>query len=257
MRNSLLFLVLLLILANGCRPSGEDFIISIPAEFTIAVREALGPSPRSNELVIIGLQDQPCTGTTLDYTWTVENQGGHLNIQGYTLPSPCTGPSKQVITKIPLIWKTPGEYPVTINLRNSFFNPGNLQISSTELTLKMYSQHGISVQTLPVQRLPDDLLWGYITSDDPLQMESIQEFLSQWPGESPLPLSGAFGHFSISSTGAFTMVPVAGDILTHPVTFIRKGIDRVIFTEAMNAFLQDSNGQIQGVLFCPEGQLVQ
>ncbi len=248
---------LLLSLGCGCRPSGEDFIISIPAEFAISAREALGPSPRQYEIAIFGLKKQPCIGASLEHSWAIDMQGGHLNIQGYHLPFPCSGPDQQVITRIPLSWSTPGDYPVSINLNNSFFNPGNLLISHSDLTLKMFSLHGITVDPRPVQQLPEDLLWGYLTSDNPDQIVAIEDFLSQWPGESSLHLSGSYGHFSISTSGELALAPVASHSLTHQVPFLRKGIDRTVFTASMNAFIQASNGQITGVLLCPNGQLIQ
>lgn len=242
-------------LLQGCQPKTEEFIIGLEPEFDIELQEALGPAPRSLQLVIKSISAAPCLGSSLLYTWKVDEEGASLYITGYTLPEVCVQPATAISATENTSWTTEGKYSLHCSLRGIGTNPGIILSTPSFYSLDLPHNAGFTSKEPLTFKLPEKCFWGTIATSDESQWHLIQAFLNSYKMVYPALTLGNYGHFTISEQQI-------ANLDASLVTPLKKGSDFAwigepdsSFLSAMRTIIDGSAGTVEGYIWTPEGIL--
>lgn len=202
---TVLGVVVILSFCLSCRlESLRDPIVvaDIPEEFYVDLWEQLSPS-RKLFFRIETIKEEECLNYSIDFDFS--RQAGNLNISLDDIVSPAdcdpgTGPARADISTGVL---EPALYKLSIDLRNTVLNKGQLDINSEFYDVTMESEAGLVFRHKRLYHIPEGAFWGYLAYPEG-QTATVQALNQRlWPlMKSYTYRSGYYGHFTYNNDTA-------------------------------------------------------
>lgn len=225
-----LFIYLLLGLALGsCSKNEELLVVNVAKEFDIKLLETLSPENNKFDLIITTLSDHSCLNAEISFSnsFTVGKIG--VQIDGIDNPQDCIPGSEPVSVALPLLLNE-GSIAIDISLKNEVINSGTLEVSSEGYAIHMDTDHGIVYSQDQVKRIPNNLVWGYVGSNDQNTIESFSQIVGDIKDNSSLNnvglVQGDYGHFIIHEDKTISGQNISEDL---------NGLNQFIFNNSSNS----------------------
>ena len=174
-------------------------VTDVEDEFYIEMWEALSPSQRTLYLQIRTIQNDTCLNTTINTTLLKLGNELALEVNGINQPEDCLeglAPAKgeEVVGAL-----HEGSYNLEINLQNTVFNAGQLEINQNRYFLNMDTENGINIPSSVLLRVPENSFWGYIDyGPNELDALAFIESLEQFATRPNLSI-GYYGYYTVKN----------------------------------------------------------
>jgi len=208
-------IVLLLCIGVGmlaCSPDEEEnpkVIADISDDFYISLWENLELPARTFALQVETIDEQTCTNTLIDYSFRRTESALSLSFNDILEPHPneCDEGPTTIRTPIELGFLPEGTYDMQINLKNAVVNNGLLKVRSDVYQLDMYSDDGFHLQQTELQRVPENMFWGYVAYRETESSASANTILDdlEEAGKKLSLKSGYYGHFTVQDDQSLTL----------------------------------------------------
>ena len=202
----------------------EPIIISlIDKEFSLELLENLQEGSNSLEVHFETISDENCLNTTILSSFQQDGLNQKLTIFEILEPETCDpgmAPAKGVESIGDL--NNDISYPIQVELQDIVINTGSLTVSDVYYKIEMNEENGISWRHTTLFKIPQDVLWGYITYLDNEQLLLANDFVSSVEGVTLVAEAsdGYYGHFEILNNN-ITVVKTAPEEVESRL-FIRK-----------------------------------
>jgi len=198
----------------------EPIIIAdIQEEFKIEMQEVLTSGARPLQFKISSIKEEDCLNFTI--TTPVNKIGNKISvsIQEINQPNDCQVGIAPAIGHANLGLMTGGIFDLTVDLKNTVFNDGQLTLSDDVFQLKLFSQTGLKLPYTDLINLPSNLAWGYINYQSSDQKPIAEQFYGDLTNYiSPVQLRvGNYGYFRINDQGDLTINSQSDD--SHSIVF--------------------------------------
>ena len=155
-----LILIVVIIVASNCQLNSleEPIIIAdIQEEFKIEMQEVLTSGVRPLQFKVSSIEEEDCLNFTI--TTPVNKIGNKIgiSIQEIIQPNDCQVGVGPAIGHANLGLMTGGIFDLTVDLKNTVFNDGQLILSDDIFQLKLFSQTGLKLPYTELIKLPDHL----------------------------------------------------------------------------------------------------
>lgn len=241
-----LFILLLMMVGQACRPEGGDIVIKTDPEFYVSVREALGPSPRPVEIVLTTRESLPCLQSNLIYSYHKSNRVLEIVIEGFHFPDPCVPAFTHNTTIIHTSWFDQTTYHLKLGIGEFIHNSAVLVKNGQSLQLYLSGKDGFEVPNYQVLSLPDQAVWGRIDILDSTALHAVQSFLEDHIYHHDVLTAGHYGHFEIRQDGEVIVPDFMGTL--HP----QATLSFACLTSDSGSEIKDA---LQGLLATYQGQL--
>jgi hypothetical protein len=213
--HKILILLLLGLFLQSCGKNEELLVINVAKEFEIQLLEKLSPENNEFELIITTLNSQSCINAEIAYSDNQTADKVGIRIDGVSNPVDCIPGVGPVSEYVSLLLDN-GSIAIDISLKNEVVNSGTLNLFSDRYSINLETHHGIEYSSKEIKRIPEELIWGYIASEDQATQNNITEILSSFnstSGFSNIELSkGDYGHFSIDNDSKISGQSIAEHI---------------------------------------------
>ncbi len=197
-------LLLIFILCTSCELAeiGDPVIDpNVDDEFLINLKETLSPDRKQLTLDISTIKKESCLNSSISYSVAPSNGGFEVLLNDIMIPEDCVpgeSPAQADIVLDPLL---NGTYSFEINLRDRVANMGVLRIDSDRYRLDMNSTNGFSVVNTTLNKIPFNLIWGYIAYQDTSAESTATNFITELAdiSEEADLLTGSYGYFRVLS----------------------------------------------------------
>lgn len=215
------------VLLYSCQNGKEDpiVIVTTDPEFQVDLfeqRSAADGSPTFG-LWIRSIEKFPCSNYVLENEVQVAGADISVHLSNVHAPDTCKGGSAVAQAFVPIGNLAPGTYNLTLSLAGAIENTAVLNVFENRYELTVDHPQGVDFQNLVVNKMPENLIWGYILTPDATATERAGAFLADLKAitsEHNLP-AGYYSYFSVSGTGLISLH--AGFVPAAPVeTFVRK-----------------------------------
>ncbi|HOY05785.1 MAG TPA: hypothetical protein PLO67_10315 [Saprospiraceae bacterium] len=207
---------LILFLSSGvflysCQNGKEDpvVIVTTDPEFQVDLfeqRSAADGSPTFG-LWIRSIEKYPCANYVLENEVQVAGADISVHLSSVYAPDTCTGTPAVAQAFVPIGNLPPGTYNLTLSLADAIENTAVLNVFENRYELTVPHPQGVDFQNLVVNKMPENLVWGYILTPDAAATERAGAFLADLKSitaEPTLP-AGYYSYFSISGTGLISL----------------------------------------------------
>lgn len=180
MRNSKMVwscLLLCLFLGSSCELAklGDPIVASdVEDEFLISPWEKLTPNGRSFEFHIQTLAEESCRNAYIENNFSVSGNQLEVSIDGIVAPQDCDPGQAPAFAAANAGNLPPRFYELTVDLKNTVVNEGQLTVSGDAYRIEMKSTAGFKLSHSELRRVPEQTIWGYITYQD-LEDEAITD----------------------------------------------------------------------------------
>ncbi len=179
--SNLLLLLVLVYAIQGCRidegPNPNN-IVQIPGTFEVRFHEEIGHFTRSLVLDLNTLRYYECTNysilTEKEYTDGVLE----ISLKDVLPPETCLSGNAQAHDTISLGYLIEGEHPIRFIVKSVIENDGILHVQADRYTLEMESEDGLEIRRYELMRLPENLVWGYISYESSLA-DVVNDFMNE------------------------------------------------------------------------------
>lgn len=228
---------------------GEEDLAPVNQELEVVLSlwQTLPVEPNNLQLLITNASAADCTNTELLFEFTGGGSTADLEIMGFSRPSDCVDGDGFVTTAIDLV---SDQVEKNINITNrGELSEGKMRISDTALEMRFLETNSIMLEEETLNRIPENLVWGYITATADETTDINQLLRAEFPDafiDSALTdlAPGYYGHFTIGmdpSIDRYVLTEVDGDTELDQTVLFRLGADRwselaVILDETANKF---------------------
>ncbi len=263
-RYSFYLLSLLLLLGiSACQPADiePDINIDISDELQIELWEVLDQSQRMLELRVTTLETLDCENYSISFALNQTVNNAIVSINNIVPPHECISGSAPASDQINLGHFQDGDHAIQLNLRNNeIVNLGKLIVRSDFYQLEMESNYGISIPWDYFKKVPENLIWGYLTINDTditeqnLVLEAFNNRMDPWTEVIGLS-SGLYGYFTIENE-----IPIAvkdkKNTITKNLFLFKETGTRVELIEAIND-LRNEFGNLASInMFLSDGSVL-
>ena len=199
-----------LFLIQSCNPdqNGQnEIIIDVDDDFQIRFLEDLSSPQEDLILVLESIRNSECQGDQL--IAKVNNYSNAIRIEVDVIPSRigCEPGSAPIRTEGHTGSLEIGKLPISINFQELIPNNGSMLIGDRSYQLEMETTHGFYLPYKSLNRVPENLVWGYISFGS-VYRQFAQEFVEELRlifKDQQLGL-GNYGHFEVASDQKITVL---------------------------------------------------
>jgi len=210
--------VAVILCTSSCELSelSDPIVVSdVEDEFKIIPWERLSPEGRTFEFRLETLAVQDCKSASISHQLNINGNQISLSIREIDAPKDCdpgTDPALGVANAGEL---SPRFYELTIDLKNTVFNEGQLSVFGDRYVIDMESTEGFEIANRELRRVPEQTIWGYVTYPKNEDQGLAEDLLSDIDSISQTRdfTSGHYGYFRINDNST-NKVTIAG----HPNT---------------------------------------
>ena len=190
---------------TGCNLESLDepiIVSNVEKEFHLDLWEALWPNSRTSQLLIETIEDEACQNYTIAYQFNKSGSTLELSLNEIVSPEDCIDGEAPASSVVDFGALSEGIYELNIDLKNTVFSKGQLTITEDYYTINMDTEEGIIFVRRELLRVPDDLIWGYVGSEDAEFTAALEGFLAdlQANTSSKTLTAGYYGYFSINQS---------------------------------------------------------
>ncbi len=247
--------VSLLTALNSCKLGLNDepiVIADIEKEFQIEMREEFSPANRAFNFKITSIQEEDCLNATIATNTIVQGQSISLSIDRIVSPEVCIEGKAPASALVDVSKVKDGFYNLTIDLKNTIFNNGQLVADEESYKMTLLSSKGIQINNKTLLRIPDRTLWGFIHYADQEDQFIADQFYEQLNNqETPLQLkSGYYGHFTVDQNDLTIPDQPEDQLLTFA---LRQNTPSEKLKVLINQYREDFGDRIQISILNTEG----
>jgi hypothetical protein len=204
--SSLLFFSLLLSACRDQHLADLPTVFELEPEFAIDLFEQRDPADGTAQfgLWVESMADCSCTGCAVVAEAEVQGNDISVRLLGIQEPVPCAGAPAQARAFVPIGPLADGEYRFSLSLRSAVTNTGTLQVAQGRCTLTLPDPQGVVFQNYVLEKMPDDMVWGYALTPDETSVLAAQNWIGDLKkittdgGLAP----GFYSYFTVSGNGA-------------------------------------------------------
>lgn len=195
---------MLMLCISSCELSelSDPIIVSdVEDEFEIIPWEKLSPEGRTFEFRMQTLATQDCKNATIRHQLNVNGNQISLSIREIDAPKDCDPGVQPALAVANAGALSPRFYEVSIDLKNTVFNEGQLSVFGNRYVIDMETTEGFEIAHRELRRVPEQSIWGYINYGESENKELAEKLIEDIAGISQVRdfASGYYGYFRISS----------------------------------------------------------
>ncbi len=195
---------------NGCRltDNKDDVVKNIDPEFRIDLFEELNET-RQFQFQIASIEEQECSNASINLTFSQFPTHLVLNLLEIMQPDTCHSPMAPAIGTAKTVSLPTGRYELKINLKNTIFNAGTLDVKSDLIKVRMETKDGFELVHSELRRIPMQTIWGYAAYNDPaLGADRAAQFYEEVKGlcQSDGLGNGYYGYFDLSGNQELELI---------------------------------------------------
>ena len=193
----------LLLFASACELESLDdpvVVTDVEDEFYVDMWEELNANQRNLFFNIRTIENETCLNTTIATVFSKLGNELTLELNGIETPEDCLEGEAPALGSENAGQLSAGPYKIAINLQNTIFNSGQLDINQSRYLLNLETENGIKILRSVLLRVPENLLWGYIAYKQESQTSIAESFMTDLrtlTREISLPI-GYYGYFTIN-----------------------------------------------------------
>ncbi len=195
-------------LLTACRDQHldeADPIFNIDPEFTADLFERRNAADGSAEfgLLVESMTDCDCANCAVIAESNIVGDRISVRLLGIQKPDSCFGAPAPARAFVPIGNLADGTYQFSLSLRNVVTNEGTLTVEKGRWTLSMPAVQGIEFQNYVLDKMPENLLWGYAVTPTEKAITASKELLADLkkittdPGLAP----GFYSYFTVTGGG--------------------------------------------------------
>ncbi len=209
----LILLLCCCIVQYSCQNAKDDetIIVTTAPEFRVDLFEQRDPL---NGNPVFGLWIRSvaiftCSNYAIEGSVQTNSTDIKIHLNDIQKPDTCVGaagPAQffMAIGNLPV-----GTYHFSLSLGDAIENIGTLKVLSDGYELSVTNPQGVDFQNVVLKKMPQDLVWGYITTPDSAANSIAADFLADLKNittENSLS-PGFYGYFTLSGTGLLALHP--------------------------------------------------
>lgn len=219
-------------LTSGCKLNSLNDPIVVPEiekEFKVDIWENLQPTGRTVVFKIQTIQPENCVNATVSYDYRQVGSLLTMSLNDINAPSDCNPGLSPASAEIQAGYLSPGNYGLNINLKNTVYNTGVLQVNYEDYKIEMETEEGLTFVHRQLKRVPYNAIWGYVTYTENGQEANAQQIIDgiRSVANEANYAEGYYGHFNIAAANSEISV------YNQPVTTLIK------------PFIYDFSGDVQ------------
>jgi hypothetical protein len=204
MRKCIGGIAILLMLLSSCRQEIADgTIVDVDKAFELKLWQTLDATSGTLQIAVNSIKQERC-GSLLRINNSVQTPDGALiiNLANYTdTPNNCGNINELVHDTLTCGKMRNGIYSVQISLKNAVISKGSLTVRDDRYNLQMLQENGIKVSVPTLQRIPQNTLFGSISTDNGFEYVARAFSDSLAFLTTPLALSnGNYGFFNVENS---------------------------------------------------------
>lgn len=209
-RLKLLSVVSVLLLFSCDFDSQNDPIVvpDVKKEFYIDIWEELLPQERRFWLLIETIEPENCLNAHIAYDLDQFGNAIEVSLDDIILPADCQAGQAAATSELDLGVLNTRTLDLKINLKNTVFNTGQLQVGYDAYEILMPAPEGIQFKHKKLMRVPNAAIWGYVSYGETTMAAAAQDVINDIKGISytvDYP-EGYYGYFSIGADSQVTSV---------------------------------------------------
>ncbi|MCI5082205.1 MAG: hypothetical protein MRY78_10940 [Saprospiraceae bacterium] len=211
-------IAVVILFLSGCQLESLNdpvLVTDVEDEFYVDMWESLSPSQRTLSFRIRTIENEPCLNSTVNAAFAKFGNELTLELNGINEADcvPGDGPARSEEFAGSL---NSGLYKFNLNLQNTVFNAGQLEINQSRYFLDFETENGFNLLHSILLRVPEKSFWGYIDyASNPSAAAQLADNIAS--RGLPLTLSrGYYGHFTIDDSVngiQVTNMPVGDEVL--------------------------------------------
>jgi hypothetical protein len=172
-------LVSLFMLFSACTnlsDPDETLILNVDNEFEISIKEILGNDERSIAFQITSLEKQDCEKTELDIKKKESSDQLNIEITDIIFPPNCgeLGSYPIGVATFAVLERI---YKLEVNVNDVINHNGILEVADNTYKLALENAKGLILTKDILNRVPDNFVWGYYTTEKMDEINKINDFL--------------------------------------------------------------------------------
>lgn len=233
-------------------------ITDIEEEFYIGIIENLKSEPRSLQFLLTTIKKKDCENYRIQYNTDRIANRLKLSIRDIAEPEDCIPGEAPAFATADLGPLSAGYYRLTVDLKETVFNEGQISVLDDRYSIKMENKEGIIFLQQELLKVPKNTAWGYVTFQSPgdaVIADQLIETLAN-TGEQGTFRKGYYGHFHIlddSGRVAISNQPAATQIKTFLFHFPSQD-NKQAFKETVDSFRNRYTGAIEIRVFDDKGE---
>lgn len=189
----------------------ETVIVTTEPEFRVDLFEQRHPATGNPSfgLWIRSAETFTCSNYVIEGSVQTSSTEVKIQLDDVRKPDTCIGSAGPAQTFMAIGNLPLGTYHFFLSLGNAIENEGTLKVLSTGYELTVEHPQGVDFQNITLQKIPEGLVWGYVSTPDSLTNTVATDFLADLKNittESDL-LPGFYGYFTFSGTGLLALHP--------------------------------------------------
>ncbi len=205
----------------ACEESADEALNTLGTDVDVEMREYLDGTQRSLMFKFFTTRDFSCINHRINYSVQQEINGLAIRLQEVEEPSACMkamGPASAFVDVGSL---NVGDYDFTLHIGEAITNTGVLTVTPESYQLVLNGEAGMHLETVQLQRIPKDALWGTVQFPGKPNENLANTFVNQLTklGATQDKFDeGNYGFFEVDATGKVSPPMVAEK--SSPFTFL-------------------------------------
>ncbi|WKN42915.1 hypothetical protein [Tunicatimonas pelagia] len=221
MKLTLRALIFCLVGLFACEESADEAINTLGTEVDVEMKEYLEGDQRLLMFKFFTTRDFGCINHRIDYNLQQQTDGLAIHLNEVEEPTACLkamGPASAFVDVGAL---NIGEYEFSLHIGEAITNTGVLTVNPESYQLVLNAEAGMNLETIQLQRIPKNALWGSIRFLNKPSDNIANSFVAQLAklGATQDKFEkGDYGFFEVDASGKVSPKTVTGD--ASPFTFL-------------------------------------
>lgn len=188
----------------GCsliEPKGQD-ILNLQEDFELQLFERIEPGKKQLKILVRTAQIQDCKNTEIALSSNILTNGLRLKLEDIIEPeeSRCI-PGKVYIQKEVPLDEFNGDRDLIVQISDLVEHNGVMSSSPLSASFYLNSTEGLKIRNNELIRIPVNLVWGTISTNDPAAINKYDEFINLLEAlcEDAMLVPGYYSYFSVNN----------------------------------------------------------
>ncbi len=163
--------VLFLLSIFACQSDSDEplFIIDIPNEFNISMKEILNgdDEKRSFAFGIETIEAIACSQAEIITDLQTTSEKFSIQIKGIYKPDDCDNVLVKLKKEVALPSLQNGAHNIQLVLQDAIFNNGQILVEEDKYSIVMQDKFGIEIAHEELYKIPENTIWGYLAANKP------------------------------------------------------------------------------------------
>ncbi len=255
------FLFFLLLSAESCQLAklNDPIVVTdVEEEFYVDLIEDLQTEPRQLKFLLATIQEEPCENYRIQVSSQRLANRINLSINDIVIPDDCIPGNAPAKAETAFGALQNGFYRLSIDLKQTVFNDGQLTVSDDRYIVSMTKKEGIVFVQQELLKIPVNIAWGYLTYESEAGKALADQFIASLNelGENKSFTKGYYGYFHVLDDDGRVMVsqqPVTSQIQTFLHYLPRPG-NRQALKDMLAEYRTQYAGEVNIKVFTDQGE---